>query len=192
MVLTPSTMVSLGSTAPDFSLPDPSGKVYSLKDVAGSSGVLVAFICNHCPYVKHVAEGLKALSYLCQEKGVGMAAINSNDIGNYPDDAPSKMVEMEAANSWAFPYLIDEDQSIAKSYRAACTPDFFLYDKDLKLFYRGQLDSSRPGNDIPVTGEDLFETIYLLEEGKPAPAKQTPSMGCNIKWKPGNEPDYFG
>lgn len=191
MVRTASTMLPLGTQAPDFSLPNTDGKTVSLTDYAGSKALLVIFMCNHCPYVKHVAEGLKALSDDYLAKGVGVVGISSNDADKYPDDNPEAMAKEKAERGYAFEYLFDGDQSIAQAYAAACTPDYFLFDADMKLVYRGQMDASRPKTDIPVTGEDLRAAIdAVLAGGQPAD-KQTPSLGCNIKWKEGNEPKYF-
>jgi len=190
MSLTPSTMQSLGSKAPDFRLPDFEGNKISLGDFRESKVLLIMFICNHCPYVKHIQGELAKLTHNYEDKDITFIGINSNDAVNYPDDSPEKMKEMAETNAWTFPYLIDGDQSVARAYKAACTPDFFLYDADRKLCYRGQLDDSRPGNDIPVTGKDLREAIESLQAGREAPKTQKPSMGCNIKWKPGNEPNY--
>ena len=192
MVLTPSTMrLSLGAEAPDFALPDSSGKVHRLSDFTGRPALLVAFICNHCPYVKHVAPAFAQLAKQYQEKGAGVVAINSNDYEQYPDDSPAKMKEEIAARGYTFPYLVDESQETAKAYRAACTPDFYLFDADRKLVYRGQMDASRPGNNLPVTGNDLRAALDAVLAGRPVSTDQRPSIGCNIKWRPGNEPDYF-
>jgi len=192
MVKTASTMLPLGTAAPDFSLPDPQSKTVSLSDFADAAALLVIFMCNHCPFVKHVAEGIARLAREYQERGVAVVGINSNDVQNYPDDAPSKMAEELRLRGYTFPYLYDETQEVAKAYRAACTPDFYVFDKDRKLAYRGQMDASRPSNDVAVTGEDLRAALDAVLAGKPAPEEQTPSIGCNIKWNPGNEPDYFG
>jgi peroxiredoxin len=193
MVLTPSTMkLSLGAEAPDFALPDPDGKIHSLADFAGRPALLVAFICNHCPYVKHVAPAFAELAKEYQTKGVGVVAVNSNDYEGYPDDSPAKMKEEIAARGYVFPYLVDESQQTAKAYRAACTPDFYLFDADQKLVYRGQLDGSRPGNNLPVTGADLRAALDAVLAGRPVAKDQRPSIGCNIKWRAGNEPEYFG
>lgn len=192
MVLTPSTMLSLGTQAPDFSLPDANGKQVSLSDFASADALLVIFMCNHCPYVKHVADQLASLAKEYQQRGVAVVGINSNDVANYPDDAPDKMAEEAAGRGYAFPYLYDESQEVAKEYRAACTPDFYVFDKDRRLVYRGQMDASRPDSGIPVTGEDLRKAMDAVLAGKPVPEDQTPSIGCNIKWKAGGEPDYFG
>lgn len=191
MVLTPSTMLPLGVAAPDFSLPDTDGKKVSLHDFDDKQALLVMFICNHCPYVKHVRAELAKLGRDYQGKGVGIVAISSNDVENYPDDAPDKMAVEKNEAGYTFPYLYDESQGVAKAYSAACTPDFFVFDKDRKLAYRGQLDDSRPGNDVPLTGKDLRAALDAVLAGQPVPEPQRPSMGCNIKWKAGNEPAYF-
>ena len=190
MVATASTMMPLGTEAPPFSLPDPEGNTVSLSDYESSKAYLIMFICNHCPYVKHVRQELARLGKEYQDKGVTVIAINSNDVANYPDDSPEKMAEEVKMQGYTFPYLYDESQEVAKAYGAACTPDFFLFDADKKLVYRGQLDDSRPGNDKPVTGADLRAALDAVLAGKPAPEEQKPSMGCNIKWKPGNQPSY--
>ncbi len=192
MVATPSTMSPLGTQAPDFKLPDPEGKMISLSDFEGARALLVMFICNHCPFVKHIAEGLAAIGRDYQPRGAAVVAINSNDIETHPDDSPARMAEEIASRGYTFPYLSDETQETAKAYGAACTPDFFVYDQDRKLVYRGQLDDSRPSNDVPVTGADLRAALDAVLEGRPVTEDQTPSIGCNIKWKPGNAPDYFG
>jgi peroxiredoxin len=191
MVATPSTMGPLGTKAPDFTLPDPEGTMVSLSDFEGAKALLLMFICNHCPFVKHIAEGLAALGRDYQPRHVAVVAINSNDVANYPDDSPPKMAEEIEARGYTFPYLFDETQDVAQAYAAACTPDFFVYDKQRKLVYRGQLDDSRPGNDVPVTGEDLRAALDAVLAGRAVPEFQKHSIGCNIKWKPGNEPDYF-
>ncbi len=184
MARTPSTMIPLGTKAPDFSLPDTiSGKMLSLQDIKGQKGTLVMFICNHCPFVKHINQELVRLGEEYPPKGIAMAAINSNDVENYPEDSPEKMTEVALSLGYRFPYFYDESQQVARAYDAACTPDFFLYDSDLKLVYRGQLDNSRPGNEIPVTGEDLREAMNALLESRPISVDQKPSLGCNIKWK---------
>ena len=190
MAQTPSTMSPLGAKAPAFKLPDTSGKVVSLDDYKAAPAVLVMFICNHCPFVKHVRGELAKLGAEYQKKGAAIIAINSNDVAKYPDDSPAKMKEEAKSAGYTFPYLFDESQSVAKSYEAACTPDFFLFDRNRKLVYRGQLDDSRPNSGIPVTGEDLRAALDAVLAGKPAPKDQKPSIGCNIKWKPGNEPTY--
>jgi len=191
MVRTPSTMMDLGTKAPNFSLPDVDGKIVSLSDFDGKKALLVMAICNHCPYVKHVEEGLGKVCSEYQQKGVAVVGISSNDVENYPDDSVDRLKEQVARCGFTFPYLIDATQEVAKAYRAACTPDFFLFDAGRRLYYRGQMDSSRPGNGIPVTGEDLTRAVASLLAGRPAPPEQRPSLGCNIKWKAGNEPDYF-
>jgi peroxiredoxin len=192
MVATPSTMLPLGTKAPPFSLPDTEGRTVSLVDFDGVRGLLVMFISNHCPFVKHIRSQLAQFGLEYQPKGLGIVAINSNDVVNHPDDSPAKMREEIAAVGYTFPYLFDESQTVAKAYRAACTPDFFLFDHDFRLVYRGQFDDSRPGNDIPVTGSDLRAAAAAVLEGLQITDDQKPSIGCNIKWKAGNEPDYFG
>lgn len=192
MVKTLSTMLSLGTKAPDFSLPDTSGKRVSLSDFADAPALLVVFMCNHCPYVKHVAAGLAELVREYQQRGVAVVGINANDAASYPDDAPAKMADEVKLRGYTFPYLCDETQAVAKAYRAACTPDFYLFDRQRRLVYRGQMDSSRPGNNVPVTGGDLRAALDAVLAGKPLATDQKPSIGCNIKWKLGNEPDYFG
>ncbi len=188
MALTPSNMLPLGTLAPDFSLPGTDGAAYSLHSFASGKLLLVAFICNHCPFVKHIQAGLAQLGKDYRQQGVAMVAISSNDIDAYPADGMDKMREQAAAAGYVFPYLLDETQQVAKAYDAACTPDFFLFDGARKLIYRGQFDDSRPGGAIPVTGKDLRAAIdAALKNGK-VPAEQKPSMGCNIKWKPGNAP----
>jgi peroxiredoxin len=191
MALTPSTMLPLGTTAPDFSLPDTNGKTFSLADLKDSPALLVIFMCNHCPYVKHIRAGLAQLARDYQPKRVAIVGINSNDAENYPDDSPARMKDEVKSAGYIFPYLYDETQAVAKAYRAACTPDIYLFDKNRKLVYRGQLDDSRPGNGIPVTGKDLRAALDAVLAGKPIPPNQKASIGCNIKWKSGNEPDYF-
>ena len=191
MALTPSTMVPLGTAAPEFSLPDPSGTIVSLNDFQGSKAYLIAFICNHCPYVKHVRKELAAIGRDYQAKGATVIAINSNDVANYPDDSPAKMKEEVQIAGYTFPYLYDETQDVAKAYKAACTPDFYVYDGDKKLVYRGQMDDSRPGSSAPVTAEDLRAALDAVLSGTAASIEQKPSVGCNIKWKPGAEPAYY-
>lgn len=192
MAVTPSTMLELGTPAPDFSLPDPAGKTYSLGDFADSPALLVMFICNHCPYVKHLRTGLAEFAREYQARGLAVVGISSNDVRTHPQDGPKKMAEEAADAGYTFPYLYDASQSVAKHYRAACTPDFFLFDQDRKLVYRGQFDSSRPGNGVPVTGEAMRTAADAVLRGDAVPTEQTPSMGCNIKWRAGNEPDYYG
>jgi peroxiredoxin len=184
-------MLPLGTKAPDFSLPDTNGKTVSLSDSADAPALLVIFMCNHCPFVKHVIDDLAKLAAEYKDKGVAVVAINSNDVDNYPEDKPVKMAEVAQAKGFTFPYLYDATQEVAAAYRAACTPDFYVFDKERKLVYRGQMDDSRPGNDVPVTGGDLRAALDAVLGGQDVPADQKPSMGCNIKWKGGNEPDYF-
>jgi peroxiredoxin len=177
-------MIPLGTQAPDFVLPDPvSGRTFSLTDIKGKTGTLVMFICNHCPFVIHVNEELVKLGREYPSQGINLIAINSNDVKNYPDDSPEKMTLVAKHLGYAFPYLFDETQEVARAYDAACTPDFFLFDKDLKLVYRGQLDGSRPGNNVPVTGVDLRAAMDALLQGKEITTDQLPSLGCNIKWR---------
>lgn len=193
MVSVNSTMLPLGTEAPAFDLPDPAeGGRVSLDQLSEAPALLVIFLSNHCPYVKHIAKQLGVLTRRWIARGVAVVGINSNDVHAYPDDAPEQMVTFARQAGWDFPYLFDEDQSVAKAYRAACTPDFFLFDGDRRLVYRGQFDGSRPGNDQPVTGADLEAAVDAVLSGRPVPTEQHPSLGCNIKWKPGNEPDYFG
>jgi peroxiredoxin len=191
MVKTASTMLPLGAAAPDFSLPNIDGTTVSLSDYQDAPALLVMFICNHCPFVKHVAAELARLGRDYGERGVGIVGINSNDVENYADDSPDKMRQEAEQQGYRFPYLYDETQEVAKAYHAACTPDFFLFDDDHRLVYRGQLDASRPGSGIPVTGEDLRAALDTVLAGSPVPTEQRASIGCNIKWKPGNEPEYF-
>lgn len=181
MVLTPSTMVPLGTKAPDFSLPEPGGATVSRTDFAGQP-LLVMFICNHCPYVVHIADVLAKRTKEFMDAGIGVVGINSNDVANYPADSPEKMVEEQAARGYSFPYLFDASQEVARAYDAACTPDFFLFDANHELVYRGQFDAARPSNHVPVTGETLAAAVAALDGG--AMPAEIPSMGCNIKWKP--------
>jgi peroxiredoxin len=190
MALTPSTMLPLGTSAPDFRLPDTRGQMVALADFKSAPVLLVLFICNHCPFVKHIRAGLAGLGRDYQKRGVAIVAINSNDVQNYPEDSPDRMQQEVKAAGYVFPYLYDESQAVARAYRAACTPDIFLFDKNRKLVYRGQFDDSRPGNGRPVTGRDLRAALDAVLAGTPVPEPQTPSIGCNIKWKRGNEPDY--
>ncbi|HXD85748.1 MAG TPA: thioredoxin family protein [Urbifossiella sp.] len=183
MALTPSTMAPLGMAAPDFRLPDTDGKLVALADFAKSPALLVAFICNHCPYVKHVRSAFAQLARDYQAKGVAIVGISSNDVVSHPDDSPAKMKEEKAAAGYVFPYLFDESQDVAKAYHAACTPDFFVFDKNRKLAYRGQMDGSRPGNDKPNDGADLRAALDAVLAGVAPAAQQWPSIGCNIKWK---------
>ncbi len=192
MAQTASTMLlPLGATAPSFELADPSGRRVSLESFDGSPALLVAFICSHCPFVKHVRAGFASLAAEYQKRGVAVVAIASNDAKAYPEDGPEGMAAEAKEVGYTFPYLFDETQEVAKAYGAACTPDFFLFDRERRLFYRGQMDGSRPGNGVPVTGEDLRRALDAVLDGQPAPEVQRPSLGCNIKWKPGNEPVYF-
>lgn len=191
MARTPSTMLEIGTAAPDFSLPDPvSGKNVSLADFAGRP-LLVVFSCNHCPYVLHILESFTEYANDAQRQGMSVVMINANDVDNYPDDSPEKMVELSKSYSFEFPYLFDEAQSVASAYQAACTPDFFLFNQHHELVYRGQYDAARPGNDEPVSGTDLKAATQALLSGAALPVNQMPSMGCNIKWRAGNEPAYF-
>lgn len=191
MARTPSTMLELGTSAPDFSLLEPAtGNKISLTDFANSP-LLVVFSCNHCPFVLHILRQFSDYAQSYQQKGLSIVMINANDVDNYADDNPQKMVELTKTYNLNFPYLYDESQQIATAYQAACTPDLFLFDNSHKLVYRGQFDASRPGNDIPVSGEDLIRATEALLNNQPLSADQIPSLGCNIKWKPGNEPDYF-
>ncbi len=192
MVATESQMLEIGTIAPLFSLEDVvSGKRISLEDFKGTAGTLVFFISNHCPYVIHIRDHFKLLADEYIPKGISFIAINSNSLETHPQDGPENMKALAIEKDWEFPFLFDETQEVAKTYKAACTPDFFLFDKNMKLYYRGQLDSSRPGNDYPLTGKDLRNAFDLMLEDKPSPEIQYPSLGCNIKWVPGNEPDYF-
>ncbi len=190
MARTPSTMLELGTPAPDFTLLDPvTNKQVSLADFAGKP-LLVAFICNHCPYVILIKEAFTQFAKEYQDKGLEVVAINANDVANYPDDSPEKMIEDVKAFGYTFPYLFDETQQMAKAYQAACTPDFFMFDAEHNLYYRGQFDDARPNTDIPVTGKDMKNAADRLLAGKDAPEAQKASLGCNIKWKAGNEPVY--
>lgn len=180
-----------GTIAPDFRLPDGSGLLLTRDDVRGPKGLVVAFLCNHCPFVIHLAGELGVFAATCEARGVGFVGINSNDIARYPADRPEKMIETARQHHWTFPYLVDESQSVAHAYLAACTPDFYLFDADLKLTYCGQFDDSRPGNGKPVTGADLRGAVQAMLEHEAPRSPQRPSTGCNIKWKPGNEPAWF-
>ena len=191
MVRTPSTMLPLGTVAPDFELPNVDGRMVSLADSAGPRGTVVMFICNHCPFVKHVADELARLGRDALALGIGVVAISSNDVASHPADSPEQMVREAEERGYPFPYLYDETQDVAKAYHAACTPDFYLFDAARKLVYRGQLDPSRPGSGVPVTGQDLRRAVESLLAGRPPVAEQVPSLGCNIKWKPGGEPAWF-
>jgi peroxiredoxin len=192
MVQTASTMLRLGTPAPGFSLPDTDGKEVSLADFADAPALLVVFMCNHCPYVKHVAAGLAQLAKDYQKRGVAVVGISANDVDTHPDDSPAKMAEEVKLRGYTFPYLYDATQEVAKAYQAACTPDFYVFDGERKLVYRGQMDGSRPGSDVPVTGQDLRAALDAVLAGQAISGNQRASLGCNIKWKPGNEPEYFG
>lgn len=191
MVKTASTMLPLGTPAPDFSLLNVDSQTVSLANFADAKALVVIFMCNHCPFVKHLAPALAEFGRECQAKGAAVVAISSNDVANYPDDSPEQMVHEAENRGYTFPYLYDEDQSVAQAYKAACTPDFYVFDADKKLAYRGQFDASRPGNDIPVTGEDLRKAVDAVLAGQPVPEPHMPSIGCNIKWISGKEPGYF-
>jgi peroxiredoxin len=191
MALTPSTMPPLGTAAPDFNLPDTNGKIVALADLKNAPALLVIFMCNHCPYEIHIRTGLAQLARDYAPKHVAIVGVNSNDAKNYPGDSPTKMKDEVKAVGYIFPYLYDETQAVAKIYHAACTPDIFLFDKNQKLVYRGQFDDSRPGNGILVTGKDLRAALDSVLANKPVSPNQKASLGCNIKWKSGNEPDYF-
>lgn len=191
MSATASTMLPLTTKAPDFHLPDTEGKTVSLSDFRDARALVVVFLCNHCPFVKHVIGDLVDLAKEYQDRGIAFVAINSNDVATYPDDQPEIMTKFARQRGFTFPYLYDETQEVAKAYRAACTPDFFVFDEKRELIYRGQMDDSRPGNGVPITGADLCVALDGILEGGPVPANQKPSMGCNIKWRAGNEPDYF-
>ncbi len=190
MALIPSTMVPLGTPAPDFRLPDTDGRLVSLSDFAQSPVLVVAFLCNHCPYVKHIRHSFAQLARDYQPQGVAVVAINSNDPVFYPEDSKEKMAEEKQTAGYCFPYLFDETQAVAQAYQAACTPDFFVYDQHRCLIYRGQMDASRPGNGKPNNGGDLRAALDAALAGQPVRREQIPSMGCNIKWKPGREPAY--
>ena len=192
MVATPSTMLPLGTKAPSFSLPNVcTNQSIDLQTVDIHKGCLIAFVCNHCPYVIHLLDPLVRMSNEWVKKGIKVFLISSNDADKYPDDSPVKMRELAEKKQFQFPYLYDEDQSVALAYRAACTPDFFLFDSKLSLFYRGQFDDSRPGNQNEATGTELSSAVDSLLLNQPAPKIQKPSLGCNLKWKSGNEPEYF-
>ena len=190
MVKTASTMLPLGTAAPDFELPNVDGKVINRSDFAGKP-LLVIFMCNHCPFVKHLADHLAVKCKEWQESGIAVVGISSNDADEYPDDSPAAMKQESANRAFSFDYLYDETQAIAKAYHAACTPDFFLFDSNHQLVYRGQYDSSRPGNDEEVTGQDLDAAVKKTVAGEAVPEPQVPSIGCNIKWKAGSAPGYF-
>ena len=192
MARTPSTMSPLGTPAPPFSLPDPTGSLFSLDDLPTGEPVLVVFLSNHCPFVKHLRHELAAFAREYIPRGLHIVGINANDVAAYPADSPAMMAREIEEVGYPFPYLFDESQDVAKAYRAACTPDFFLYDGDRTLVYRGQFDASRPSLDVPVDGSDLRHAADAVLAGRKPSDDQVPSVGCNIKWKPGNQPDYFG
>jgi peroxiredoxin len=191
MVMTASTMLPLGTEAPDFTLPDAEGSRVSLRDFDDARALVVVFMCNHCPFVKHVIDGFVKLVKEYQPRGVAFIGINANDVSEFPADGPEQMARFAGEKGFTFPYLYDETQDAAKAYRAACTPDFFVFDENRRLAYRGQMDDSRPGSQVAVTGADLRAALDAVLGGEPVPEEQKPSMGCNIKWKAGNEPDYF-
>jgi len=192
MARTESTMMlPIGARMPVFRLPDTDHRMYGPEDFHDKDGLLVMFICNHCPYVKWVRAELARLGRDLQARNVGVVAIMSNDVAQYPEDAPEQMAIEKDAAGYSFPYLYDRDQQTAIAFGAACTPDFFLFDRNRELYYRGQLDDSRPNSSIPVTGRDLRNAVEAMLRGDPPPSHQKPSMGCNIKWRPGNEPAYY-
>lgn len=192
MVNTRSQMLELGTKMPDFLLPAPDGSKHGPSTATDAKAYLVVFMCNHCPFVKHMRDELARLGRDCASQGVAMFGINANDFATYPDDSPARMKDEAKEYGYVFPYVSDADQSVAKRFRAACTPDFFLFDADKALVYRGQFDSSRPSNDDPVDGADLRAAISAVLEGRAVAAEQVASIGCNIKWKEGNAPDWFG
>jgi thiol-disulfide isomerase/thioredoxin len=192
MVATPSVMLPLGTEVPDFQLPNAAdGRIASPANYRGAVGLVVMFICNHCPYVRHVLPEVTRLASEYLPKGIAFIAINANDVEAYPDDAPHHMADLAHDLGWIFPFLLDERQDVAKAFRAACTPDFYLFDEEQRLVYRGQLDGSRPNDGSRPDGADLRAALGALIAGKSIPGNQKPSLGCNIKWKPGNEPEYF-
>lgn len=191
MARTPSTMLALGTAAPDFCLEEPASRRRICRDdFREAPALLVVFLCNHCPYVRHIRSGLAAFAGEYMPRGLAMVGVNSNDVTAYPDDAPERMVAEVLEAGYVFPYLFDPTQGVAKAYRAACTPDFFLFDRERRLVYRGQFDDARPRNDIPVTGKDLRAAVDAVLTGRPVPPEQRSSLGCSIKWRPGNAPDY--
>jgi len=192
MARTPSTMLPLGTLAPDFRLPDFDGHIHARDDFGGAAALLVAFVCNHCPFVRHIRDAFAAFALEYEPRGLAIVAINSNDLETYPQDGPDVMRQEAAEFGYRFPYLLDESQATARAYRAACTPDFFLFDAARRLVYRGQFDDSRPGNGRPVTGADLRAAVEATLAGRKPDAEQFPSIGCNIKWRKGNEPEYAG
>ena len=191
MVKTASTMLPLGTTAPDFSLLNVNGQTVSRSDFQDAKGLLVIFMCNHCPFVIHLADQLAQFARDYHDAGLAIVAISSNDVSNHPQDSPEQMVHEAEQRGYIFPYLYDEEQEVAKAYHAACTPDFFLFDGNHQLVYRGQFDSSRPASGIPVSGEDLRQAVDAMLAGQPVSEDQQPSLGCNIKWKEQQAPDYF-
>lgn len=192
MVRVPSTMVPLGTAAPSFSLPEPAtGRTISLEDFANTPALLVVFLSNHCPFVKHIADGFARFAREYGARGLGIVGICANDVATHPEDSPEMMAGEVKRRGYAFPYLFDESQEVAKAYGASCTPDFFLYDRKRELAYRGQFDASRPSLDAPVTGADLRAACDAVLAGRPAASEQVPSVGCNIKWRPGNAPAWF-
>ena len=193
MALTPSTMLELGTPLPSFDLVDAvSGRRCTPQDFDQAKALVVMFLCNHCPFVVHVQPEITRLLRDYRPRGVAFVGINSNDVDAYPQDAPEHMRGLVRAKGWDMPFLHDETQEVAKAFRAACTPDVYVFDQARRLFYRGRIDASRPESEVPLTGADLRGALDALLEGRPAPAEQSPSVGCNIKWKPGNEPEYFG
>ena len=190
MAMTASTMLPLGTKAPPFTLPDVKDHPVSLSDFDAAAALVVVFMCNHCPFVKHILDDFVGLVKEYESKGVAFVGINSNDVDNYPQDRPERMAQIAGEAGFTFPYLYDASQEVARSYHAACTPDFFVFDKERELVYRGQMDDSRPGNGVPITGADLRAALDAVLGGKPVPEEQRPSMGCNIKWKAGNQPEY--
>lgn len=193
MALVPSTMLALDTPAPDFSLPKPAtGETVSLSDFDGAPALLVVFLSNHCPFVKHLANHFAGVAAEYQRRGVAVVGINANDVTTHPDDSPEKMKEEVSRRGYTFPYLFDETQQVAKAYRAACTPDFFLFGPEGRLAYRGQYDASRPSLGVPVTGADLRAALDAVLAGEAPSAEQVPSVGCNVKWRAGNEPEWFG
>ena len=193
MALVPSTMLPLGTPAPDFSLPEPyTGRIASLGDFGEAQALLVVFLSNHCPFVKHIADHVAAVAGDYQERGAAVVGINANDVASHPEDSPDAMKAEVDRRGYTFPYLFDETQEVAKAYQAACTPDFFLFDGGHRLVYRGQYDGSRPSLDVPVTGDDLRAAMDAVLAGDAPVAEQVPSVGCNIKWRAGNAPEWFG
>lgn len=191
MVSVASTMLPLGTPAPDFALPDVAGDVHRLEDFAAAPALVVAFLSNHCPYVRHIRARLGQVAQELGARGVAVVGMNSNDTDAYPDDRPEVVAQVAEEVGWRFPCLVDESQDVAKAFRAACTPDFYVFDGDRRLAYRGQFDDARPKNDEPVTGADLVAAVDAVLAGRPVPEPQRSSLGCNIKWRPGNAPDYF-